>query len=380
MACAMAVISPIGVGDNNIYKNYSNYVWAGHMPYRDFVVEYPPGVLVPILLSQPVGFIMGGYTFGFLVLAGVVVSLIFWSWQKIRGYKWTLALAVLFLPILTFTYFQLDIFAAALLYASLIFLSKRRWEWSALLLALSTLIKAYPVVCLPAMYFTVPRKHRPRFLKVFGAVTVGGLLPFLIISPAGLVHSVLYHTNRPIEIGSGPAAVGFILHYFGLPIHAIYSHASQAVIFSGASLLGNISSVLLALSLVASIFLLSKKTVLKSPMIDCAVLLLIYIVFFKVGSQQFFIPTFLCAMLGMNELTKIDRPRLYARLLIINCALGSLLVVGHWDALYHGYKWYGGLMVVIKMSLITELLIWLIRRSDISPQKFKVRQLAGRDS
>lgn len=85
-------------------------------------------------------------------------------------------------------------------------------------------------------------------------------------------------------------------------------------------------------------------------------------------------------MLGMNELPKNDRSKLYARLLIINCALGSLLVVGHWDALYHGYKWYGGLMVVIKMSLITELLIWLARRSDISPHKFKVRQRAGQDS
>ena len=41
-----------GISDTPVYRTYGERIASGDVPYRDFVVEYPPGALVPFVAAR----------------------------------------------------------------------------------------------------------------------------------------------------------------------------------------------------------------------------------------------------------------------------------------------------------------------------------------
>jgi len=101
-------------------------------------------------------------------------------------------------------------------------------------LGLATAAKLYPAVLLPIALVWVTRRRGPREavlgLGVFAAVIVAIVLPFLILAPGGVVHSLTTQLGRPLQIESLGAAILLSLHHAaGLPLGWASSHGSQNV-------------------------------------------------------------------------------------------------------------------------------------------------------
>lgn len=369
MALILSVWSWSLAGDTPVYHQYANAIWHGSMPYRDIPIEYPPGVLPFILLAQPIGALFDSYQLGYLVLTIFAVAVLLWDRGRESGKKEILVICALLIPFLHFVFFQLDIFAALFLFGALRFIKLRRFNISAVLFALAILIKGYPLICLPAFLLALPRGKRRRFSTITGSTILVGLLPFLLISPSGVLHTVSYHTGRPLEFESAPAAVGFLLHILGAPISAFRSHSSVALDFAAAHALNILSSVFLILGFAGVLAFLSRlKT--PNPALSCMALLLVFILTFKVGSPQFLVPLLLVSILGAKELPSHQRKPLFIRLLGIGLVVSTTLYMGY-SWILGGLHWYGTMLIVLRIILEAELFVWVIRQLIFSASKTK---------
>lgn len=361
LAIAALLIARLGyvwVGDMKFYRHYSELMWDSQLPYRDFSLEYPPGVLPFFLLARLLGSATGDYFAGFIGLTSLSVIIFFWSRlrAKFRGIAWTI-LAIL--PILQFVFFQIDTFVAITLYGSLLCVLQKRYSLSAILFGFACLIKGYPLICLPILLLILPRSHIKKYILVLAGVLVVGLLPFFLLSPSGFVAAFQYHSGRPLEIGSGPASIGFILHLFGEPITRSFTHASWALRFPAETIVEAVSTTLL-LGGAGWIYIkafLNKQRL--NPMTTILALLILFVLTFKVGSPQFIVPVIFVAALAAGEMSPRDRVKLYIRLFIISV----VLFIRHtWDP-YSGFlPGYLGYAMVLRTLLIIELLVWTLRR------------------
>ncbi len=364
VAVIMSFWSPIPSGDTAVYYGYAEKMWHGALPYRDFPIEYPPGVLPFILLAKPLGVWIGKYTLGFISLSGVAVAISLWHRSTQNDRLWP---ALLMLPLLSFIFPLLDVYAALALYGSLFALKKQRWHLSAVLLAFSVLIKAYPIVCLPALCLATPRQHRRKFLLTFILVVGIGLLPFLLISSSGVWHAVTYHSGRPIDFLSGPAAVGYIMHLLGEPLKLVGSHVSVALSFRHEPLINMWSSILVVSSLVTAFWLLKAK-VRFYPVLTSIALLLVYIIFFKVGSPQFVVPILFLIPLAQDELPPRSFRRLQQWFLAVGLATFVLLMFGvsrlfeAANQSLENINVLSELLAILRIVILAAFLVWVVRQ------------------
>jgi len=359
IAMGVSIWNFVPLGDTRLYNSYAHNIWHGALPYRGQPLEYPPGVLPFILLAYPLGLIAGMYAVGFLVLTILAVGILFRDRLKLAGWKEVALLCLLFLPMLMFVYLLLDIFAVLALYGAFRYLQAKRFDMAALLLGASALVKVYPLVCFPAFLLALPANYRRRFVIVTAATIAVGLVPFLLFAPSGIWHAVTYHTGRGIQIESGPAAVGFILHIFGSPISFVRSHESRDLIFPGAHWAGIISSILLAAGFAALWRYLAVQRQ-KRVVLSAIALLLFFILTFKVGSPQYLLGVFVLSFLAKNELPKNLWNKLYIRLLLISSIVGLIYFVA-FRRIYPNLVWDGDIFLVLRTLLELELFIWILR-------------------
>jgi hypothetical protein len=99
------------------------------------------------------------------------------------------------------------------------------------LLGLGFAAKIFPALLLPLVLAFAWRRGRREAIvcaAVFAAVAVAIFLPFLVLSPGGIWHSVQQQGNRPLQIESLGASVLLALHHvFGLDATMSSSHGSQ---------------------------------------------------------------------------------------------------------------------------------------------------------
>jgi hypothetical protein len=163
-----------------------------------------------------------------------------------------------------------------------------------------------------------------------------------------------------LQIDSGPAAIGFILHAFGEPIKVSSSHAAEDLRFGLERIVGALSTLVLA----AGFLLITLRSYLKktslNPMTTILAVLLLFIVTYRVGSPQFMTPVIFVAMLAANEMSKPDRIKLYVRLFLIGLMVFAKLMY-YLDLVY--LKWPAATISVLRIALTAELLIWTLRRT-----------------
>lgn len=243
--------------DIPVYATYGNAIEAGELPYRDFRPEYPPGALaafaLPALLSDDDdGFrtafewLLAALGVACVLLAAVVLAGLRASRERV-----VLSLAlVAWFPLLlgSVVLTRFDLFPAALVAAGIAALVHGRERLGFAALGLAVAVKLYPAVLLPVAlgYVWRRRGRREAFvcLGVAGAVVVAVFLPFLVLAPDGVAHSIGRQLSRPLQLESLGAALYLAAHHLaGVDVEMRSGHGSQNLHANGTAVAAVVFSV-----------------------------------------------------------------------------------------------------------------------------------------
>ena len=232
--------------DTPVYESYGEAVVSRHeVPYRDFELEYPPGALpafaAPSLIQpedSPVGYkrafgwLMGACGAATVVLAVATLLGLGAGWTRFAAALAFAALWPLALGPVVLTRF--DLWPAALTLGALAAFVAGRDVVGSGVLAAAVAAKLFPAVLVPLAALWVWRRRRRRALlacaATFAGVLLAVFLPFLVLSPDGLVGSITRQLSRPLQIESLGAAVLVAFHDLGgLDVHVDSSHGSQNI-------------------------------------------------------------------------------------------------------------------------------------------------------
>jgi uncharacterized membrane protein len=208
------------------YRAYGSAIVDHHrVPYRDFTVDYPPGAL-PVFIV-PAWF--GDYASALeWVLAACGVALVGVLAFVRREAAYYAALAPLLVGSLILSRF--DLWPALLLVAALAALLAGRDMPGWALLGAAVAAKLWPLVVVPlALVWSVRRGHGRSALAGL-AVAAGAFVPFAVIAPHGVWHTLSSQGSRPLQVESLGAA---FLTTFGHP-SVVTTHGSQNVAGHGA--------------------------------------------------------------------------------------------------------------------------------------------------
>jgi hypothetical protein len=233
--------------DVPVYERYGTEIESGAVPYRDLRLEYPPGALpafvVPALLSEDQEDFRDVFEW---LMAACGVAAVLFAAVSLAGLgasraRTAAALALvagfpLLLGSVVLTRF--DLYPAALVAGALAALVHRRDRLGFGVLGAAVAVKLYPVVLLPlAAAYVWQRRGRREALVCLGvAAGVVALvyLPFLVVAPDGVAHSIGRQLSRPLQIESLGAAFFLAAHHlFGLHVEMRSGSGSQNLYATG---------------------------------------------------------------------------------------------------------------------------------------------------
>jgi hypothetical protein len=131
-------------------------------------------------------------------------------------------------------------------------------EWIGFLaLGLATAVKIFPVVLLPIAciwaWKRLGRRELAACLGIFLAALAACYVPFVILAPHGVWHSISVQLGRPLQIESLGAATLVVLHHlFGLGVSTVSGSGSQNLDASGAGTIAIVQTVLQAAALIGT--------------------------------------------------------------------------------------------------------------------------------
>jgi hypothetical protein len=293
--------------DTPVYQRYGDAIAKGRVPYRDFRLEYPPAALpvfaLPSLLRSPAGD-LSGYRDGFeaemlvcgaLTLAFMLSILLSLDAGGLRvgaalGFA---ALAPLLIGTVLLSRF--DLWPAALTTGALAAFVAGRQRLGAGALGLAVSAKLFPAVLVPVAAAWVWRRRGRRealcCLGVFAAVVALCFVPFLVLSPYGVWHSVTTQTNRPLQIESLGAGILLVAHAVsGLEITMRPSHGSDNLVGDRADVLAVIQVFLQVAAVVATWVWFARGPATRERLVRAsAAAVCAFVAFGKVLSPQFLI-------------------------------------------------------------------------------------------
>jgi len=292
--------------DTPVYQRYGNEIAHGEVPYRDFALEYPPGAL-PIFalpgLAQPgqgqdvkPGFRRTFETLMWICGAAALCAMAL-VLRELRGAVWTpllfAALAPLALGSVILSRF--DLWPAALAAGATAALVGGRFRIGHALLGVGAAAKFYPAVFLPLTFaYTWKRRGRREAFVALGlaaGVFAAIFLPFVILAPGGVWHSVSVQLGRPLQVESLGAALLIAAHHlFGLGVTAETSHGSQNLAGTAAGVVGVVSTVVQACVLVWIWIMFARGPATAAALVRAsAAAVCAFVAFGKVVSPQFLI-------------------------------------------------------------------------------------------
>ena len=217
---------------------------VGAVPYRDFLLEYPPGML---LFMLPPRLFTAGYLdyrslfFLQVALLDCVVVITLYASARTAGLPtlrvlglYTLAVALLG-PIIDY---RLDLAPAALTALAVLAWQRDRPALAAILLAVGTTTKAYPLLLLPPLlydYWARGQARRVGYALLGYTVTLVLLLsPALYAGVDNALHSLRFQTNRHLQVESIWATTPLLLHLLtGFPLEVVGRNRALVVLGPG---------------------------------------------------------------------------------------------------------------------------------------------------
>jgi uncharacterized membrane protein len=226
--------------DVGLYRRYTEALLNGHVPYRDFFMEYPPGALAVFL--PPAAATSHHYYAAFKALMALfgVATLVLVAFLLIRlgasvGRLWIGVLLVAVSPVALgpISLNTYDAWPALLTVAALALLLVRRDVLAFGVLGLAFAAKVYPIVVVPAALAWTWRARGRRVAltacAAFAAVAITIVLPFLILAPHGLIESFRSQAARGLQIESLGAQLLVAADHLGLYSVTVAHHTKGAV-------------------------------------------------------------------------------------------------------------------------------------------------------
>jgi hypothetical protein len=288
--------------DTPVYQGYGEKIVDGQVPYRDFAVEYPPAALPVFVLPALADDDDYGRAFDLLMWVCAVAAIVLLAATLTAAGAGTVRLyaAMAFAgiaPLLLGSVIlsRFDLWPAALAIGALAALASGRDRLGLGVLGLATAAKLYPAVLLPIALVWVARRRGPREaafgLGVFAAVLVAIVLPFAILSPGGVAHSLTTQLGRPLQIESLGAAILLAAHQLGLYDPTVVStHGSQNLSGSFPDALAAVQTALQLAALVAVWLLFARGRPDRERLLVASTAAVVaFIAFGKVLSPQFLI-------------------------------------------------------------------------------------------
>jgi uncharacterized membrane protein len=256
------------ISDVKVYEHYVDLVRAGRVPYRDFVYPYPPASLPALLLPSylpwryPTAFavLMGICGAGCIVVAAVGLRTMRVSVARMTGALLLIGASPLILGSLFDTRF--DLWPTLLAIAASVALLRERSLLAGALLGLGFAAKLWPGILLPfAILYLWRRCGRTAAMRAVVGFVVSAaacFLPFAILASHGLVESLRFQLERPLQVESLGAAVLMASNHLGLTRSVVTAtghwHTGQFLRGFGTGLAANLSTAF-GVTLVAVIWL-----------------------------------------------------------------------------------------------------------------------------
>ena len=286
------------------YHRYGDAMVHGHVPYRDFAVEYPPGALPTFVLPALGRPSLSLYNREFQILIALcgigALAAMWWALRSLGATHERTAAALCFFALAPLVLgsvilYRYDLWPAALTVAGLAAVLARRERLGFAAIGLGVAAKAFPAVVLPPAFVYVwrTRGRREALLCLGAAVVVAALVvaPFLALAPHGVWDSIERQTTRPLQIESlGSALLLAAHHTWGLALTMVSSRGSQNLVGSAPKTAGAISTALLLVSLVGIWVAAARGPATPERLVRwSAASLAAFIAFDKVLSPQFLI-------------------------------------------------------------------------------------------
>ena len=357
--------------DTPIYQRYGELVGSGHVPYRDFAFEYPPGALAalapPALVTESFSAYMVAFE-GLMFLCAVVAlvatdaSLRRLGARRAQSLVALLAIAVTPVALSTVALNRYDFLPAALVALWLALELHDRHRSAAAVLGLGIVAKLYPLALLPLGLLWAGRRRgwHEAALAVAVAGTVCGacLIPFLIVDPGGVEDSLLGQLGRPLQLESLGASMLLAGHrLFGTDISVETSSGSVNLVGGAPDIFATASSVLQVALVVVVTVLFSRKLV---PLPSHLVLASSAIVTALMATGKVFSPQFLLWSIVLIPVV----PGLLGRRAAIACLLAMLLTTSWFPFRYFALTQAAALqttLLLVRNGIMLTLLVLFVR-------------------
>lgn len=312
--------------DIEIYFKYASDMFAGLLPYRDFTMEYPPGVLPFILLPRL--FADNPYTYQLvfmiemMIIDGLGLGLLMWindrhlrlpDRQAVFLLETYIALPVI-LAVVAFTRFDFVPAFFTLLAVAGYFQGNRWLTW--LGISLGVLVKLYPAVLAPVILLFALRRGDWR-REIAAGATVAILAtalvwgPFIWVAGGDFWQFFLYHGGRGLQLESIYASGLLTAKFFGLPVGKVFNYGSWHISSPYAGSLAKASFLLMLILLLAVYFVIWRRIkqapVQQLPLLLPHMMLLPLLAFLVTG--KVLSPQFMVWLLPFIPFLGIVRPR-----------------------------------------------------------------------
>jgi uncharacterized membrane protein len=326
------------------YQTYGSAIVDHHrVPYRDFPVDYPPG-------SLPV-FVLPAYFDDYAtalewVMAACGVALV----GVLAFVRREAALYAAFAPLLvgSLIFSRFDLWPALLLVAALAALLAGRDGVGWAFLGAAVAAKLWPLVIVPLALLWSARRGHVRSASAGVAVAAAAFVPFALIAPPGVWHSLTSQASRPLQVESLGAA---ILTTFGHPT-VVTTHGSQNLSGHGAA--GTVLSAVGTIAVVAVWIAFARGPATRERFVRYAVAAVCaFVAFDKVLSPQY-----LLWLIPIVPLVRGRRGLAATALLTLACVLTQVWFPGRYFAYADDFHLAG--VVLTRDLLLVALFVLLV--------------------
>lgn len=233
------------------YHEISLFIRQGLVPYRDFMLEYPPGSSIPIFLPQlfslnaPLDSI--DYAVGFVAQNILFTAFVAWGLAAVATRRNTTLLkyALLVVAISPLLPWRYDMFPTLLTSIGLWGAVSGFPVISGIALGSGIAAKLYPVVLVPIffLYYIASRRLQDAVTLAIASIstTIFIFIPFWWLAPDNFFSFLIYHKDRGLQIESVYAGIVSLGDVLGL------TEASSEMSYGAQHLISTLSEPLLKL-------------------------------------------------------------------------------------------------------------------------------------
>jgi uncharacterized membrane protein len=358
-----------GLSDVPVYQQFGQLVRTGHVPYRDFSLPYPPAALPAFVLPT---YLPGSYTAAFAVLmglcgAGCVAAAAVVLGRLDAGSRQSAAalLAIGLSPLALGALFdtRFDLWPALLAVAALAATLHGRPRTFGALAGLAVAAKFWPLALVPLclVYLWRCGGRRPVIEAAAALVLTVAVcfLPFVVLAPHGVAHTIADQLNRPLQVESlGAAALTALQQLGGPSVVTTTSYGSQNVAGGAADAVAAVSSAF-EIAAVLGIWLLFARV--RRPGGEALVLACAAAVATMVALGKVFSPQYLIWLVPLVPLVRGRRGILASVLLFIALGLTQTwFPANYWQLALAQSEPYAAFLVLRDLAILAlaAVLVW----------------------